>query len=223
MPTLPPEPEWIRLCALLRHENKIHAMIPVLRLIRRRLPGKTLPLLLDCFARGQLRSHPFLGGLPSDGEMGVAAPDLEIVRNGERWEILVDDGLSRSEGGLAGDFLEALVRREELLRRIGERILERQREFLEFGIPSLRPMTQFEIALDLAMAPSTISRAVEGKYVRTPHGTFPLKQIFSRTRESSSLLGDYFRREILQNNPSALLWPRCRLAMAVRERLSRLR
>jgi RNA polymerase sigma-54 factor len=63
--------------------------------------------------------------------------------------------------------------------------VRQQSAFLEFGPQALRPLTLRDIAEQLGLHESTISRAVARKYIRTPRGTLPLRAFFS-----ASLGGD---------------------------------
>ena len=58
-------------------------------------------------------------------------------------------------------------------------LLRRQSGFLEFGEQALRPLTLREIAGEVGLHESTVSRAIARKYVRTPRGTLPLKAFFA--------------------------------------------
>jgi RNA polymerase sigma-54 factor len=55
----------------------------------------------------------------------------------------------------------------------------RQGEFLELGIDQLKPMMIKEVAEEIGVHPSTVSRAVANKYVHTPQGVFELRYFFS--------------------------------------------
>ena len=55
-----------------------------------------------------------------------------------------------------------------------------QRDFLERGITALRPLTLKEVAEDIDMHESTVSRVTTNKYVQTPQGLFELKYFFHR-------------------------------------------
>ena len=63
--------------------------------------------------------------------------------------------------------------------RVTESIVRAQREFFERGVSALRPLTLQQIADDVSMHESTVSRVTRGKYVQTPRGTFELKYFFS--------------------------------------------
>jgi RNA polymerase sigma-54 factor len=58
-------------------------------------------------------------------------------------------------------------------------ILERQRAFLDEGAAYLKPMTLKQIADEVGVHESTVSRAVRGKYVQTPRGVIEMKRFFS--------------------------------------------
>ena len=75
--------------------------------------------------------------------------------------------------------LKSLQARGETLLRVVNSLLHHQAGFLEFGEQALRPLTLREIAGELELHESTISRAIARKYVRTPRGTLPLRAFFA--------------------------------------------
>lgn len=79
----------------------------------------------------------------------------------------------------AKGLIRALEQRKLTLKRVVAAIAERQRPFLEKGRLHLKPMNMNAISKQLNLHVSTISRAVQNKYVRTPHGLFALKFFFS--------------------------------------------
>lgn len=70
-------------------------------------------------------------------------------------------------------------RRQETLLQIAERIFWYQREFLVGGPPGIRPLTLKQVADDLEIHVSTVSRALKGKYIQTKWGIYSLKYFFS--------------------------------------------
>jgi len=83
-------------------------------------------------------------------------------------------------------FIEALEQRESTLLRISKEIFTRQEEFLRRGIKGLRPLRMMEVADATHVHISTVSRAVAGKYVQTPHGILALRSFFSGGTEKAS-------------------------------------
>lgn len=75
-------------------------------------------------------------------------------------------------------FKEAIERRRITLDKICRAIFRRQKEFLERGTEGLRPLKMQEVADEVGVHISTVSRAISGKYVDTPRGVFPLKFFF---------------------------------------------
>jgi RNA polymerase sigma-54 factor len=63
--------------------------------------------------------------------------------------------------------------------RVCQSIVERQRGFLDFGVEHLRPMMLKDIAEDIGMHLSTVSRVVNRKYVNTPQGVIELRRFFT--------------------------------------------
>ena len=76
--------------------------------------------------------------------------------------------------------LDSLDRRGSTLRRCAEAALEAQRPFFSGQTGDLAPMTLSSLAEGLALHPSTVSRAVRGKYLQCRQGTYPLRYFFSR-------------------------------------------
>lgn len=79
----------------------------------------------------------------------------------------------------AGFIVKALHQRAETILRVSTEIVSWQRDFFEYGIENLKPMTLKDIAYKLEMHESTVSRATAGKYMHTPKGLFELKYFFS--------------------------------------------
>jgi len=77
--------------------------------------------------------------------------------------------------------LKSIEQRKETLTRVVAKIVEKQPAFFQKGSQYLVPMTMKEIAGELDIHESTVSRAVREKYVQTPIGTYPLKTFFTST------------------------------------------
>jgi RNA polymerase sigma-54 factor len=75
--------------------------------------------------------------------------------------------------------IRSLHQRQRTIYRVMESILKHQREFFERGITQLRPMVLRDVASDIAMHESTVSRVTTNKYVYTPQGIFPMKFFFN--------------------------------------------
>jgi RNA polymerase sigma-54 factor len=76
-------------------------------------------------------------------------------------------------------FIDAVQQRQSTLQRIANSIFARQRGFLEKGVSGFRPLRMQEVADEVGVHISTVSRAVSGKYAQTPRGIFPLKYFFT--------------------------------------------
>ena len=75
--------------------------------------------------------------------------------------------------------LKNLEARGDTLLKVVRCLLKQQSAFLEFGNGALRPLTLREVAGDVGMHESTVSRAIARKYARTPRGTIPLRRFFA--------------------------------------------
>lgn len=76
-------------------------------------------------------------------------------------------------------FLKSLHSRNETLMKVASKIVERQRNFLEYGEEAMKPLVLHDIAEEVEMHESTISRVTTRKYMHTPRGIFELKYFFS--------------------------------------------
>jgi RNA polymerase sigma-54 factor len=76
-------------------------------------------------------------------------------------------------------FLKSLQSRNETLMKVATKIVEHQRNFLEYGEEAMKPLVLHDIAEAVEMHESTISRVTTQKYMHTPRGIFELKYFFS--------------------------------------------
>lgn len=74
--------------------------------------------------------------------------------------------------------LKSLDQRQRTIYKVADSIVRQQREFLDSGLDFLRPMVLRDVAEDIGMHESTVSRVVSNKYMHTPRGLFPLKFFF---------------------------------------------
>jgi len=134
-------------------------------------------------------------------------PDVVIAKVGEEYVIqLNDDGLPRLRiSRRYRDFLrqwreekteteaqqfvrekmrsalwliKCLDQRQKTIYKVADSIIRQQRDFLDRGLDHLRPMVLRDVADDIGMHESTVSRVVSNKYIHTPRGLFPLKFFF---------------------------------------------
>ncbi len=148
--------------------------------------------------------NPRPGGAVSANTTEYIEPDIIVSRDKGRWQVkLNSDHLPRlrinqlyasmiQRGAKGQDnqtmrnhlqearwLLKSLESRHDTLLRVAEQIVTRQIEFLEHGPESMRPMVMRELAEELGIHESTISRATTRKYMLTPRGIFELKYFFS--------------------------------------------
>jgi RNA polymerase sigma-54 factor len=152
---------------------------------------------------GSLEPKPSRGF--EQDEVRTVLPDVFVEKVGDDYVIyLNDDGVPRlrvsslyrrmvgQEGEAeeqARQYLQEKVRaatwliksiqqRQQTLFRVTQSIFKFQREFLDHGVSQLRPMVLRDVAEDIHMHESTVSRATANKYVYTPQGLFELKFFF---------------------------------------------
>ena len=79
-----------------------------------------------------------------------------------------------------GKFLiKSIHQRQQTISNIAHEIVKKQTEFLERGPSGLKPMTMVQIADIVGVHETTVSRAISGKYMSTPHGVFEMKYFFT--------------------------------------------
>lgn len=83
-------------------------------------------------------------------------------------------------------FIRSLQQRQQTILQIAREIVLRQRDFFEHGPGHLHPMTMNEVGEAVGVHETTVSRAVSGKYMQTPHGLFEMKHFFATGYESTS-------------------------------------
>lgn len=76
-------------------------------------------------------------------------------------------------------FLKSLQSRNETLLKVASCIVKHQRNFLEYGPEAMKPLILHDVAVDVGMHESTISRVTTQKFLHTPQGVFELKYFFS--------------------------------------------
>jgi RNA polymerase sigma-54 factor len=82
--------------------------------------------------------------------------------------------------------IKNIEQRKQTIVRVCDSIVRRQLDFLEHGIDRLKPMMIKEVAEEIGVHPSTVSRAVSNKYVHTPQGVFELRYFFSEAVQGPS-------------------------------------
>jgi len=86
----------------------------------------------------------------------------------------------------AVDLLKNIEHRRQTIYRVCQSIVERQQEFLDHGVEYLKPMMLKDVAEDIGMHLSTVSRVVNRKYVNTPQGVYELRRFFTEGMRSDS-------------------------------------
>ncbi|PIE32330.1 RNA polymerase sigma-54 factor [candidate division KSB3 bacterium] len=83
-------------------------------------------------------------------------------------------------------FIRSVEQRKRTIYKVGKSLVKFQHEFLEYGVSHLKPLVLRDVADDIAMHESTISRVTTNKYIHTPQGVFELKFFFHSGLESST-------------------------------------
>ena len=89
-----------------------------------------------------------------------------------------DVAFARARVAAAKWFLQCIYERQRTILKVTEAIVARQRDFFEYGRQALRPMILRDVAEDIAMCESTVSRVTSRKYADTPQGLVELRSFF---------------------------------------------
>jgi len=146
---------------------------------------------------------PTPGARIGGNQTEYVTPDVFVRQQNGRWLVELNPEIapkirvnehyvSALNGGSAADrgyvkehlqearwFMKSLQSRNETLLKVATKIVEHQRGFLELGEIAMRPLVLAEIASEVDLHESTVSRATTRKYMHTPRGTFELKYFFS--------------------------------------------
>lgn len=109
-------------------------------------------------------------------KLGINSLYAGMVKRADKSD---DNNFLRNHLQEARWFIKSLQSRNETLLRVGTAIVERQRSFLEYGEEAMKPLVLRDIAEQLSLHESTISRVTTQKYIHTPRGIFEFKYFFS--------------------------------------------
>ncbi len=174
--------------------------------------------------------NPRPGSAFSEESVNYISPDIYVFRVDSDFVILLnEDGLPKlrvssyyrealSQDAViptdARDFIHNKLRsaawliksihqRQRTLYKVGQSIVKLQREFFEKGVAFLKPMVLRDVAEDVGMHESTISRVTSNKYMDTPHGIFELKYFFNSS--INSFLGEAVASESVKERIRQLI------------------
>ncbi len=173
------------------------------------------------------RLTPMPGSGFGTDEARVIVPDVFIEKVGGEYVVFLnDDGMPRlrispyyrsmlsnnggSDGSDAKGYIQERLRaaiwliksvhqRQRTLKRVAESIVKFQRDFLDRGLMYLKPLVLKDVAEDIGMHESTISRVTTNKYAQTPRGIFELKYFFSTgmsRADGSDITAEYIKNKI---------------------------
>jgi RNA polymerase sigma-54 factor len=149
------------------------------------------------------RLDPLPGASFGTGEPFYVSPDVYVYRFDDDFMILLnDDGLPKLQlnsyymdslhlnPGKDKEYMQekmrsamwlmkSLYQRQRTLYKVTESIVKFQRDFFEHGVTRLNPLILKEVADDISMHESTVSRITTNKFVATPHGIYELKFFFN--------------------------------------------
>src|SRR5882724_1209952 len=134
-------------------------------------------------------------------------PDVAFVKHGDEWLVIMNEedlpqlrlnpaykrlmtrdtndkdtrNYVKERYKSAIQLIKNIEQRKQTITKVCFSIVARQQDFLEHGIDQLKPMMIKEVAEEIGVHPSTVSRAVASKYAHTPQGVFELRYFFSES------------------------------------------
>jgi RNA polymerase sigma-54 factor len=169
------------------------------------------------------RLEPKPGRAFSGEEAQYITPDVYVHKMGDKYvTVLNDDGLSKlrisgmyraalknGQAGEAKEYIQDKLRsavwlirsihqRQRTIYKVTESIVKFQRDFLDKGIAYLKPLILRDVAEDIGMHESTVSRVTTNKYVHTPQGIYELKFFFNSAINKTG--GDEIASEAVKNH-----------------------
>jgi RNA polymerase sigma-54 factor len=99
--------------------------------------------------------------------------------------------------------IKSIYQRERTIKKVMESIIKFQKDFFDHGVDHLKPLILKDVAEDIEMHESTVSRVTSNKYVHTPHGIFELKYFFNPS--ISSVSGENIASASVKNKIKELL------------------
>jgi RNA polymerase sigma-54 factor len=169
------------------------------------------------------RLEPKPGRSFSGEEPQYITPDVYVTKLGDKYVVVLnDDGLSKlrisgmyraalknGQAGAAKEYIQDKLRsavwlirsihqRQRTIYKVTESIVKFQRDFLDKGIAYLKPLILRDVAEDIGMHESTVSRVTTNKYVHTPQGIYELKFFFNSAINKTG--GDEIASEAVKNH-----------------------
>jgi RNA polymerase sigma-54 factor len=142
----------------------------------------------------------------------------------KRWDSRETQGYIEEKMRQAIWLIRSIEQRQRTLYKVSESLMKYQRRFFEEGIRFLRPLTLKEVAEDISMHESTVSRVTTNKFAHTPQGVFELKYFFHRglsSRNGESVSSTHVKeqlRKIIQDEGGEKPISDQRLAQLLRAR-----
>ena len=202
--------------------NKIHDLeTRKYKQIARDLKVDINQVLIAAKIIGEFDPRP--GRIYSTEDVHYISPDIFIYKIGDDFIVMLnEEGLpnlkispyyldARSSGSMdnrAEDYISEKIRsaqwliksiqqRQRTIYKVAKSIVKFQRDFLDSGVEQLRPLVLRDVADDIGMHESTISRVTTNKYMQTPQGLFELKYFFNSGLSTSE--GDFVSSESVKN------------------------
>ena len=170
--------------------------------------------------------NPYPGEQYNEREVHYIIPDVFIHKIGDEYIIVLnDEGLPRlkvssayeeiigNDSGASSEtktyikdklrdalwLIKSMQQRQRTIYKVAESLLKFQKDFFEKGVEQLKPLVLRDVAEDIEMHESTVSRVTTNKYMHTPQGIFELKYFFSTAlpqKDGEALAAESIRQRI---------------------------
>ena len=176
-------------------------------------------------------------------EANIIVPDVVVQKSGRNWKVVLNpdvmpklrindlyaQAIRQNRGSTNGSgaglssrlqearwFMKNIQQRFDTIQRVSQAIVERQKSFFTHGEIAMKPLVLREIADELGLHESTISRVTTAKYMSTPFGTFELKYFFNSgisTTDGDSLASESVKLKITEKSSDTMRMGRTMGAM----------
>ena len=171
----------------------------------------------------------------SDRRVEIVVPDVSVAKRGDEYEVTLNDddlpllrvnskyaAMAVDKAGISPDtrkyleeklraaawFVKSIEQRKQTILKVCRSIVRFQKDFLDYGVSHIKPLILRDVAQDIGMHESTVSRVTTDKYMDTPQGVLSFKYFFHSGLESSAgesassvAVKEIIKKMVAQENP----------------------
>ena len=163
--------------------KRVQEICDIIRMLE---PKPSRGFVLDCDSIKYISADVTITKVEGEYVIMVNDSDMPLLRISNYYKNIMKNSDDKETNKFLNDkfnsslwLIKSIEQRRNTMYKVAESILKHQLEFFEKGTKFLKPMVLKDVAEDIEVHESTVSRATNGKYVQTPRGLFELKYFFS--------------------------------------------